>query len=156
MSARGRFPSPLVCTWLPQLPGEARRIHIDADFAFVRPSGEILTVPAGYLSDGASVPELVWNIEPPFGDCLEAAMHHDWLYSSKTRPRAEADLVFLEGMTVLGLAWWKRSLLYRAVRMGGARGYGLPAEYAAAQALQSVRDISGLNLTAAPEGVAQP
>jgi hypothetical protein len=33
--------------------------------------------------------------------------------------RKEADDIFLEGMIVLGVGWWTRTLIYQAIRLGG-------------------------------------
>ncbi|EKR1709092.1 DUF1353 domain-containing protein, partial [Salmonella enterica subsp. enterica serovar Carrau] len=35
-----------------------------------------------------------------------------------------ADLIFLDGMTVLGVPKWKRTVMYQAVRVFGRGGYG--------------------------------
>jgi hypothetical protein len=102
-------------------------------------SGETLTVPAGYLTDFASVPQPFWNIEPPLGDAGKAAVVHDALYSTagtmliggfcgrtrkKPYARAEADGIFDEALAVLAVPAWKRALLWAAVRVGGAGGWG--------------------------------
>ena len=86
-------------------------------------SGDTITVPAGYVTDFASVPRALWTIEPPLGDAGKAAVLHDWLYETGERSRAEADRIFLEAMEVLEVEWWKRSLIYRAVRTFGSGGY---------------------------------
>jgi hypothetical protein len=94
-------------------------------------SGDLVTVPAGYVTDFASVPRLLWAIEPPLGDAGKAAVLHDWLYETGERSRAEADAIFLEAMKVLEVEWWKRRLIHRAVRLFGARGYRVRREEAA-------------------------
>jgi len=40
-------------------------------------SGEWVYVPGGYLTDGASVPRLFWNVIPPWGAYGQAAVVHD-------------------------------------------------------------------------------
>lgn len=131
----GRFPDALDCRFLPQDRGPARQVLLDDRFRFVRPSGEIIEVPKGYCSDGASIPRPLWVLEPPYGDCLEAAIPHDWSYSAMLRPRAECDQIFLEALTAKGIAPWKRNLLYLGVRAGGWQGYGRPEEYISAMKL---------------------
>lgn len=38
-----------------------------------------VTIPKGYLTDGASVPHVFWNIAPPMGRYLQSTIVHDWL-----------------------------------------------------------------------------
>ncbi|ECI4647093.1 phage tail protein, partial [Salmonella enterica subsp. salamae] len=39
------------------------------------------------------------------------------------RTKKEADLIFLDGMTVLGVPKWKRTIMYCAVRLFGRGNY---------------------------------
>jgi hypothetical protein len=82
-------------------------------------------VPAGYLTDGASVPQLLWNLLPPWGAYGQAAVVHDILCETlivhkggqaQQITRAKADSIFKEAMTVLGVPAWKRNVMYIAVR----------------------------------------
>lgn len=82
-------------------------------------SGIVVTVPAGFVTDLASVPRFFWRIVPPFGKYTPAAVVHDFLYSSQNLSRAMADAVFLEAMGVLGVPKWKRVSMYLAVRCFG-------------------------------------
>lgn len=102
-------------------------------------SGERITVPAGATTDLASIPRVVSNIFPPDGPWAKAAVIHDWIYvtrgtcfrdgfNGRTRAkpytRAEADGILREAMGVLGVPAWKRTVIYLAVRAGGASGWG--------------------------------
>lgn len=115
---------------------EAFEYHVGAEG-----SGEVIRVPAGYVTDFASVPRLFWRLEPPLGPAGKAAVVHDWLYSSggmccgrtvrangKPRyinyTRAQADGIFREAMGVLKVPAWKRQLMWAAVRVGGGSGWG--------------------------------
>ena len=80
------------------------------DFAFV---------PKGFQTDFASIPRVFWSILPPDGRYSQAAVLHDFLYHTKTRPRKACDDIFLEAMEVLGVAWWKRKTMHQAVRLFG-------------------------------------
>lgn len=86
------------------------------------------TVPKGFISDWASVPALLDGVVPSFGPYAPAAIAHDYLYSmGGVLPyvtRKQADDLFLDLMAELGVPWWKRSLMYRAVRIGGGSGWG--------------------------------
>ncbi len=81
-------------------------------------------VPAGYLTDGASVPRLFWNIIPPWGSYGQAAVVHDIVceYLSVTKDgkpspvtRAECDKILLQAMEVIGVPWATRTAIYGAV-----------------------------------------
>lgn len=42
--------------------------------------GYVLTIPAGYIFDGHSVPRPFWAVFPPFGRDIVSALVHDYLY----------------------------------------------------------------------------
>ena len=74
-----------------------------------------ITVPPGFISDGASIPRPFWNILRPWGKHARAAVLHDWLYFTGEFPKETADWIFLVVMEAIGVTWWKRRTMYRAV-----------------------------------------
>ncbi len=78
-----------------------------------------VTVPAGFETDFASVPRVLWNIIPPLGQHGLAAVLHDYLYATGISSRAEADAIFLESMRQLGVRFTRRYAMYLGVRLGG-------------------------------------
>ncbi len=82
-------------------------------------SPDIIHVPAGFITDFASTPFFMWKT----GLYSKAAVVHDYLYQSKLRSRAMADLIFKEAMLVLGVHPVKAQVMYRAVRLFGCKGY---------------------------------
>lgn len=138
----------------------------------------VILVPAGFITDFASMPFGVRNLFPPIGIYARPAIIHDLLYlvegdlphllerlmspgaasngprggrsTKEVRPmlspaeitaylnvtserpwvnarkylRHEADAVFQEAMEVVGVSAWRRTVMYRAVRMGGGKGWG--------------------------------
>lgn len=81
-------------------------------------------VPANYLTDGASVPRIFWNLLPPQGAYGQAAVLHDWLCEHLTimkngQPtsitRKEADVAFKDACIALGVPRWKRNVMFIAV-----------------------------------------
>lgn len=83
-------------------------------------------VPAGYLSDGASVPKIFWDLLPPWGVYGQAAVIHDILCEtmSVTKAglatpitRAKCDSIFKEAMIAANTPRWKRNVMYIAVRV---------------------------------------
>lgn len=83
-------------------------------------------IPAGMLTDLASIPQIVWNILPPSGKYGAAAIVHDRLCNTLqitqegkliNITRAQADQILGEAMEVLKVPWLKRVLISGAVRM---------------------------------------
>lgn len=89
-----------------------------------------IKIPVGFITDFASSPFFTWSFIPPWGRYGKAAILHDYLYQhsgylliSDTGwlpvTRKEADDIFLEAMTVLNVARWRRFLMYWGVRAFG-------------------------------------
>lgn len=84
----------------------------------------ILRVPAGFETDGASVPRFLWFLFPPIGDYYRAAVIHDYLYSRAGEcSRFLADSIFRDAMREDGVPALRRILIYYAVRIFGRRGW---------------------------------
>ena len=82
-----------------------------------------ITVPAGYRTDFASIPRLVWPLLPPVGRSGKAAVIHDWLCDEQPHSvdhRMAAD-IFDEAMAVLGEPAWRRAIMVRAVKWFGPK-----------------------------------
>ena len=91
-----------------------------------------IVVPPHFVTDFASVPPPFRGLAPQNGPYAAAAVIHDWLYSIAEPPkkaaafrkeRFRADRIFLEAMRTSGVGA-RRSILYRAVRLFGAMGFG--------------------------------
>lgn len=89
-----------------------------APLTYVGASEEFL-VPAGFATDFASVPRLLWGILPPYGRHTRAAVVHDWLYATGYLPRAEADGVFRRIMRECHVGRLRRWTMYLALRLFG-------------------------------------
>lgn len=111
------------------LDARGERIFILTHYFRVLTSMGLVTVPAGFRTDGASIPRLFHNIIGPFGSYFHAAVLHDFLYSKASdfrwRPitRRQADDLFLEAMFNSGVPWHIRHTIHRAVRLFGRRSY---------------------------------
>ena len=80
-------------------------------------SNEIIVVPAGFITDFASIPQLFWSlIGPPTGKYGKAAVVHDFCYYKNLYSRKRCDKIFYEAMKVLKVPFIKRWLMYHAVR----------------------------------------
>ena len=88
--------------------------HVGSKF-----SRTYLKVPAGFITDFASIPWLFWTFLPSWGKYGKAAVVHDYLYQTQTKTRKESDQIFLEAMGVLGVRRWRKYPMYLAVRWFG-------------------------------------
>ena len=84
-----------------------------------------IVVPAGFITDLASVPWFArWYVSRD-GNHTRAAVIHDYLYARSSEAsfpdisRRTADRVFLEALRVCGLRPTLARVLYSAVRIGG-------------------------------------
>lgn len=79
-------------------------------------------VPAGYVTDFASVPRLVWSLVPRFGAYTAATVLHDWLITDALRrgriTSRAVDRTFREAMGDLGVSIPRRWLMWAGVRWG--------------------------------------
>ena len=85
---------------------------------------EFLCVPAGFVTDFASVPKILWWCFPPTGFYAKAALLHDWCYFHGPilgLTRWEADAIFRRQMKRDGVGWRTRWTMWLAVRLFGAR-----------------------------------
>ena len=82
-----------------------------------------LVIPAGFKSDGASVPRFFWRSVFPPGDsrALTAAFAHDYVY--RTHPagwtRKMADDMFYDLLREDGVGWFNAQAAYWGVRLFG-------------------------------------
>lgn len=95
-----------------------------APFTYLLSPTQRINIPAGYLTDGASVPRLFWNIIPPWGRYGQAAVVHDLLceYLEVEEDgghvkisRATCDSVLNQAMQDLGVPTYKRLMIYWGV-----------------------------------------
>lgn len=82
--------------------------------------GKRLLVNPGFLSDGASVPRVLWPVVgPKMAWNFPAALAHDAMYASELVGRAQADREFRRLLTLCGVGWTQTQLYYHAVRVAG-------------------------------------
>ncbi|KKM65451.1 hypothetical protein LCGC14_1491230 [marine sediment metagenome] len=119
------FKTPLVVSPLPD--GKHWKLH--TRFTYEVSPELLVAIPAGFVTDFASVPWPFWNFIRPWGKWGKAAVLHDFMYQNH-RPfcfpanqrsvyRSEADWFFREAMEALGVAPWRRNLMYWGVRAFG-------------------------------------
>jgi hypothetical protein len=82
-----------------------------------------VTVPKGFITDLASIPQVFWSLLRPDGEYAYAAIIHDYLYWFQTRPRVETDTIFKLGMADFSIPAPTIESIFRAVRLGGGASW---------------------------------
>ena len=86
-----------------------------------------ITIPQGFKTDLATIPQLLWAFFPPIGTGNEQyatpAILHDFLYTYKVFPRRKCDLVFLSAMKQYRVRSFVRYSFYLSVRLFGRKHY---------------------------------
>ena len=85
-------------------------------------------VPAGFLTDFASVPRVFVWLLPRYGDYTRSAILHDWLVDQPTVSRRDADGLFRRSMRELGVSLVRRWAMWAAVRAGSGLSGATPKE----------------------------
>jgi len=124
MSNPAAFPDPLIFRHAGIKDG-SMLLQLTEPFRYLSTDHGEIQIPAGFITDGASVPRIFWNILSPFGDYFGAAIVHDYLYTPANRhfTRRQADRIFLSAMEDAGVPFIRRRTIYRAVRLGGWRSF---------------------------------
>jgi hypothetical protein len=102
------------------------------DLTYETPYGTVI-VPAGTLTDGASIPRIFWPLLGPHGPYFLAAVLHDYAYSAIGQrdlgdlgwDRYMADMAFDYAMELDGVNFPTRLVVVSAVRMAGWVPYNL-------------------------------
>lgn len=95
------------------------------DFTVRLSDSEEETVPAGFISDFASINKrLRWFISPTESGIRRAALIHDWFYAThRGKSRKEIDALFEKIMREDGFGRAKSKLCFLAVHYGGKPHY---------------------------------
>lgn len=122
----GEFLSPLTLTQLDQW----RLWRVELPLRYVTAMGVQIDVPAGFVSDGATIPAFAQAFLPTWGRYARAAVLHDYLYrrledgnplAAVGAERAASDRIFFEAMVASGVNSAVRWLLWAMVRLFGKR-----------------------------------
>lgn len=132
MSPALAFPLPLhTRSWFPwEVAGSGasgQQYTLDADFVFISARWGRITVPAGFVTDLASIPRAAWRYIAPTDPCIEMpSVVHDFLYAHQgdigltpALTREECDDVLIEAMTLCGARWDQRAAVKAAVNLFG-------------------------------------
>jgi len=118
------FLTPLQTEWVEYRGGLARhRLIAPLRYVVETPgvpgAGVVLAVevPAGYVTDFASVPRLFRWVCPLDRDYTQAAVVHDYLSDLEDFDQVLSDAIFRAAMKELGVSFWRRVLMFYAVRI---------------------------------------
>jgi hypothetical protein len=83
-----------------------------------------ITVPIGFVTDLASIPQMLWSIGlRPEGQYSRAAIVHDYLYWSQNCTREQADHLLLIAMKESNVGTIQEDLIYAAVHTAGGSAW---------------------------------
>lgn len=105
--------SPLITT---KIAKNSWTLHVPWETPFV-------TVPSGFVTDGASIPRILWVFASPSGELFEAAIVHDYMYENSIQSKEAADLAFYLTALHFKVTPWKAKLAYYAVKLLGRGRY---------------------------------
>lgn len=118
----------IVSPWPFTAQSDGKNWELKEDLTYDSDRFGLVVVPAGFLTDFASVPAVLWAHIPPWGVYGPATVLHDfvyWMHGTGRRDltREDADYLLLEAMDVLGVGEPLRTLIYDGVRLGGQSGW---------------------------------
>jgi hypothetical protein len=86
--------------------------------------GFIITVPAGRITDFASVPRCIQWLLSDRAVYSNASIIHDWLYFSGEHDHETCDAVFHEALKEMdGAGWFDRTVMFLALLLFGGAAY---------------------------------
>lgn len=111
----------------PDLPRIQGRVQLElvhpVSYTIMGRESHCLTVPDGYLFDGASIPRALCWFATPVDDWLEGALLHDYIYWTRCMTRLAADECLRQLVRQCGHGQTYASIIYRSVRMFGSAAY---------------------------------
>lgn len=113
---------------------DGNKFEINAPYTIYWSEGAMdyrLTVPKGYITDLSSIPRVARSVIPVIGRQNGPAVGHDYIYEpmDNDRPegqhqlpgwtKQEADTLFLAAMKSVKVNWYRRNVMWLAVKFGG-------------------------------------
>lgn len=101
------------------------RAHAPGEWLVLNPliyeslSGRTYGIPAGFITDLASIPKVMRPVFNPNDESRKPAVLHDLRYCLKQGTRKEADDLFLEALGRSGVGFARRWSMWMGVRAGG-------------------------------------
>lgn len=87
-------------------------------------TGEFIIVPAGFVTDFASIPQALWSLGlTPYDQYSRAAIIHDWLYWTQVCTKAQSDRLLVIAMKESAVGTFDEFAVYKGVQVGGAKAW---------------------------------
>jgi hypothetical protein len=98
-------------------PKSRNKYEVCEDYPF-KIDAQVMTIPKGFISDGASIPKAFWKIiGTPFSPSfIEAAIVHDFLISKQYNAK-HSDQMFYDMLVYTGVSIVKARVMYIAIRL---------------------------------------
>ncbi len=115
----GRFQGTLSTVWL----DDGRGMAVVDPFRYVDAMGTEWNVPAGFVTDGMSIPQWLWSFTggPYSGKYRKAAVVHDVYCHNRARSWEETHKMLWQAMLCAGVNARRAELIYAAVYEFGPR-----------------------------------
>jgi len=100
---------------------DGRDVQLVGDLHFIDRFGKAWFVPAGYISNGASIPKALWSVlgSPWTGKHRVPAILHDYYCDMKTEPYRRVHRMFFDACVACGETKEDAAMLYAGVLIGG-------------------------------------
>lgn len=108
------------------LPGDEKYWILGEPLVLEVHDGETITVPAGFTTDGASIPlpiQLATSWKPFEGPQRWAGITHDWLYYQDGYKRSRADLMFKYILRAEYASCFQQNSMYAVCRCFSSMAY---------------------------------
>ena len=95
-------------------------------------------IPAGFVTDGGSIPRLLWRVIGPPVDAqtIAAFIRHDWNYQTARVKRKQADQQLYADLRAAGVSRLRAYAIYAGVRAFGGSHYCTDADTEGAEKSQ--------------------
>jgi hypothetical protein len=114
----GYFSGVIRTEWLP----DGRYQKLIESVSYTDPAGRVWFAPAGSLTDGASVPRILWQFVGPFeGKYRDAAVIHDVACRTKAATWSDTHEMFRDAMLCSGVPEIQAAFMFAAVYRYGPR-----------------------------------
>ena len=89
----------------------------------IEASTDSVVIPAGFVTDFASIPPRLQSLISPLGPHLFPAVLHDYLYWAQSCTRSQVDSLFLKAMVQMNVPRFESFAMYQAVHRFGHKSW---------------------------------
>ena len=102
-------------------PAGGKLWRVNNAFSYVTDQGDVIDILLDFIFDGASIPRIAWILigHPLSQEFLAPSAVHDKLCQTHRFKPAKTHHIFKQAMRDNLVAWWKRTVMWSAVRLFG-------------------------------------